>query len=39
MQAKALEELGWRVLTIWECNLHDLSTVTKTIHQFLSISD
>lgn len=36
VQVEALEELGWRVLTIWECSLRDLPTVEKNIHKFLS---
>ena len=36
MQTEALEKLGWRVLTVWECGLHDLEATAKTIHKFLS---
>ena len=36
MQTKELEELGWRVLTVWECSLHDLDAVTETIRDFLT---
>lgn len=39
MQVTALKESGWRVLTIWECNLRDLDAVAKTIQQFLSSSN
>lgn len=39
MQTKTLEELGWRVLTVWECSLRDPETVAETIHQFLSVDE
>jgi DNA mismatch endonuclease, patch repair protein len=33
-QAK-LRSLGWRVFTVWECELKDLGHVTKALKQFL----
>ena len=32
---KRLGELGWRVLTVWDCELKDVRTVTKRIRRFL----
>lgn len=31
----SLRALGWRVLTIWECELKDTSTVASRIRRFL----
>jgi DNA mismatch endonuclease (patch repair protein) len=31
----ALEDLGWRVLTIWECQLRDEASVKNEIRTFL----
>jgi DNA mismatch endonuclease (patch repair protein) len=33
--AKELEELGWRVLVIWECELADTETLVKRISAIL----
>lgn len=33
--AKELEELGWRVLVIWECELTDTETLVKRISAIL----
>ncbi len=33
--AAALERSGWRVLTIWECELADLDQVMSTVYDFL----
>ena len=30
-----LEQLGWRVLVIWECELNDTVAVTKVVARFL----
>jgi len=30
-----LRSLGWRVLTVWECDLNDLPHVTKVLKKFL----
>ncbi|SEE91315.1 T/G mismatch-specific endonuclease [Arthrobacter alpinus] len=30
-----LESLGWRTLTVWECELHDLGSVAASLHDFL----
>ena len=30
-----LADLGWRVLTIWECNLRELDDVAESIRKFL----
>lgn len=35
-QAIALRELGWSILTIWECETRDLSAVRQAISHFLS---
>ena len=32
----ALEAAGWRVLTLWECQLKDLDAARARIRQFLS---
>lgn len=34
-QAKALENMGWRVLTIWECQLKENSELKENIRRFL----
>jgi DNA mismatch endonuclease, patch repair protein len=31
----ALEIAGWKVLTVWECNLRDLKSIRKTLLRFL----
>ena len=33
--AAALEQSGWRVLTIWECDLRDLDRVMSSVYEFL----
>ena len=33
--AAALEHSGWRVLTIWECELRDLDQVMSSVYEFL----
>lgn len=35
-QATALRELGWLVLTIWECETRDLPALQQKISRFLS---
>lgn len=30
-----LEEQGWKVLVVWECELKDVTTVTQTVRRFL----
>lgn len=35
-QAKALRELGWKVLTIWECETREQPALRQMISQFLS---
>lgn len=30
-----LEELGWRALTIWECELKEIAAVEKRLREFL----
>lgn len=30
-----LADLGWRILTIWECNLRELDDVAESIRKFL----
>lgn len=32
---KLLAEQGWKVLTIWECELRDTKRLTRTIRRFL----
>jgi DNA mismatch endonuclease (patch repair protein) len=32
---KSLEEAGWNVLTVWECELHDLDRLKKKLINFL----
>ena len=33
--AAALEQSGWRVLTIWECELRDLDRIMSGVYEFL----
>jgi len=33
---KMLRDLGWKVLTIWECQLPSVGTVTRKIRSFLN---
>ena len=33
--AATLEQSGWRVLTIWECELRDLDQVMSNVYEFL----
>lgn len=35
VQVEALENLGWRVLTIWECQLKEVSELKENIWRFL----
>jgi len=37
--ARALVELGWRVLTVWECELRDADRLLDRIHCFLSAGE
>lgn len=37
-QVEALENLGWRVLTIWECQLKEVSELKENIRQFLEVN-
>lgn len=32
---KELKELGWKTLVIWECQLNDISAVTRELKRFL----
>ena len=32
----ALEQSGWRVLTIWECELRDIDRVMSSVYEFLA---
>ena len=34
-QIEALENMGWRVLTIWECQLKEASELKENIRRFL----
>lgn len=34
--ALMLEREGWKVLTIWECEVEDEAQLAKTLHSFLS---
>lgn len=34
-QVATLEKMGWRVLTIWECQLKEVSELKENIHRFL----
>ncbi len=36
-QVEALENLGWRVLTIWECQLKGVSELKENIRRFLEV--
>jgi len=35
-KARALEELGWRVLTVWECETRDLERLALLLQETLS---
>lgn len=35
----ALEELGWKVLTIWECEARDPSALEKQVNTILCVDD
>jgi DNA mismatch endonuclease (patch repair protein) len=30
-----LESLGWKVLTVWQCELKKLETLTERLNEFL----
>ncbi len=32
---KQLQDMGWRVLVVWECELQDMDTVSRTVRAFL----
>lgn len=32
---RALEEAGWKVMTLWECELRDLDTLADELERFL----
>ncbi len=34
---KLLEEMGWRVLLVWECQIKDAALLKKDINEFLSL--
>ena len=34
---RALENLGWRVLVIWECQVEDVQTLRQSLRSFLSV--
>lgn len=34
----ALGQMGWRVLTLWECELRDAGAIRERIHSFLASS-
>lgn len=36
-QVEALENMGWRVLTIWECQLKEVPELKKNIRWFLEV--
>lgn len=36
-QVEALENTGWRVLTIWECQLKETSKLKENIRRFLEV--
>lgn len=36
---RRLQELGWRVLTIWECELGDMEAVAHKIKRFLDYKE
>ncbi|MCA8199192.1 very short patch repair endonuclease [Burkholderia vietnamiensis] len=31
----AIEELGWRILIVWECDLRDTATLSETLDKFM----
>lgn len=33
---KALEDLGWRVLVVWECETHDKDTLRRRLADFMN---
>jgi DNA mismatch endonuclease (patch repair protein) len=35
LQVRALEELGWSVLTVWQCETKDLEALGTKLHTFL----
>ena len=35
LQQRELEELGWRLLVLWECQVGDLNSVTERVTAFL----
>ncbi|WP_445399886.1 very short patch repair endonuclease [Zobellella sp. An-6] len=37
-QRRQLQELGWRVLVVWECELRDLEKVARSVRDFLEAS-
>ncbi|MDD1475561.1 very short patch repair endonuclease [Arthrobacter sp. H16F315] len=37
-QRRQLERSGWDVLTVWECELKDLSVLEEQLHDFLQAS-
>ncbi|MBV7542840.1 very short patch repair endonuclease [Acidovorax sp. sic0104] len=37
-QRQRLEELGWRVLTIWECEVRDLRALTERLASAFGVS-
>jgi DNA mismatch endonuclease (patch repair protein) len=39
LQAKALRALGWRVLTIWECQIRDVSKLRQRLSRYLAGSN
>lgn len=38
LNAKALNNLGWDILVVWQCQLRDLEATTKRINKFLCSS-
>jgi DNA mismatch endonuclease, patch repair protein len=34
-KAQALEELGWRVVTLWECETKDFEAVSRSLQEIL----
>lgn len=38
-QVEALENMGWKVLTIWECQLKEVSELKENIRQFLEADE
>jgi DNA mismatch endonuclease, patch repair protein len=35
---RSLKQAGWKVMTVWECETKDVSTLAKRIERFLSSS-